>query len=219
MPSVSAISGLLKRSSRSARISCSRAAAVRDGTDAGSEDERARILATLERNRWNRVETAKQLGLDQALVVVVAVRGMELELTCRMGRHRSVRPLNELDQQPRGLGDLVPDPPNVEVPSGVGEPEGEAKTPDDLIVPRLVRAGFVRKLCFRFRGDRADDPGAEHLGELNQQESHAPGRGMDQSSLAALERISAVGEVVRGHPLQQGRRRVPLGRRPEIRHV
>ena len=43
----------------------------------------------------------------------------------------------------------------------------------------------------------------EDPGDLHQQETDAPGRGVDQRGLPRLERMAVAGQILRGEPLEQ----------------
>ncbi len=71
---------------------------------------------------------------------------------------------------------------------------------DDFVCARLTR-----QLCLFFGGGRADHPRALLFGDLGQQQTDAPGRGVHQAPIAGFERIGAGGEHVRGHALNHRR--------------
>ena len=61
IPSVSAISGLVKRSSRSDRISSSRSAGVRDGTETGAEERSSSPRSPSRRKRSTHFQAVRPL--------------------------------------------------------------------------------------------------------------------------------------------------------------
>ncbi len=63
-----------------------------------------------------------------------------------------------------------------------------------------------------FRGrDRADDLGAQGLRPLAEDEADAAGGGVHEDGLARLHPVGAAEEILRGHALQQHRRRLLVG--------
>src|SRR5207249_1500763 len=66
----------------------------------------------------------------------------------------------------------------------------------------LIRAGIARELGLFLRAGCSDHARAEFLTHLDQQPAHATGSRMNQRRLAVLDRIRAVTEIMRSHPLE-----------------
>ncbi len=50
---------------------------------------------------------------------------------------------------------------------------------------------------------QSEHPGAEALGDLDQEEAHPAGRRVDEHGFAGLDRVAVAGEVLSGETLQQ----------------
>ena len=72
-----------------------------------------------------------------------------------------------------------------------------ARVEDDLVRARLAgQRGLV------LRGDRPDDAGAAHPGDLAKEQPYTAGGGVNEAGIAWLQRPRAAGEIVGGHALQ-----------------
>ena len=73
----------------------------------------------------------------------------------------------------------------------------------------LVRPGLTRELRLCGRRHRPDHAGAAELGDLAQQQPDASRRRVDKARVTRLQGIGVGGEVMRGHPLEHQRSRLP----------
>ena len=71
-----------------------------------------------------------------------------------------------------------------------------------LVQNDVIGSGLARSGCLFLGGNRADDPGPNHFGHLDQKQTGSTGRCVDERCLAAAQRERRMRKVVSRHPLQ-----------------